>query len=352
MDRNSVSGKKLVLWVAGTAVITGLGTGHLIFATAAHAGIAMAGRVVSVEGNVLVRQDGNVGGKAQAMRPGLEVREGDVINTASDGKAKIMLEDKTILDIGSSALFKVEKFAANHGGDRNVGLSMPYGTTRVSVSKPLTPGGKFQIRTRTATMGVRGTEFIVQSVMAATPAAALGIEKPSGKKDNAGGAKSADKAPETKVTVIQGKVEVAQTKVESKAGEARAPATAAPAMLTAGMQMTATADAPAAKPVTLDAAQISQVTAATKVQDNTFSNAVTLDLGSGGGGGGSSDSGAGAATREAIAVAIAAPQNQIPMGGSNAGFIGTFSPNNVIVAPQVFIPPGGGSFKVRVVVTQ
>lgn len=330
------------------------------FATAANAGVAMAGKVVSVEGNVLVRQDGNSGGRAQAMRPGLDVKEGDVINTASDGKAKIMLEDKTILDIGPSALFKVEKYAANHGGDRNVGLSMPYGTTRVAVSKPIGAGGKFQIRTRTATMGVRGTEFIVQSEMGATIAAAIG--GPSKEKSGGNAKSGASEKSETKVTVIQGKVEVAQTKTqaEKKDGEARKPA-AAPAMLTAGMQITASSDAPVEKPVTLNAAQISQVSAATTVTDNTFSNAVTLDVssnsgggGGGSGGGGASDSGAGAATREAISVAIAAPQNQIVAGSSNAGFIGTFSPNVVTVQPQVFIPPGGalGSFKVHVVVTQ
>jgi hypothetical protein len=351
MDRNSVSGRKLVLWLASTAVISGVGgAGLLIFATAAQAGVAMAGKVVSVEGNVLIRQDGKVGGKAQAMKPGFDVKEGDVINTASDGKAKIMLEDKTILDIGPSALFKVEKYSANHGGDRNIGLSMPYGTTRVAVSKPIAAGGKFQIRTRTATMGVRGTEFVVQSEMGATIAAAIAgpSQDKSGGKSKSG---AADKAS-TKVTVIQGKVEVAQTKTESKEGEARKPA-AAPAMLTAGMQVTSTSGASAKKPVKLDAAQISQVSAATTVTDNTFSNAVTLDVSSGSGGG-SSDSGAGAATREAISVAIAAPQNQVSMGGPLAHFPGTFSPNSAPIQPTVFIPPGGalGLFKVHVVVTQ
>jgi hypothetical protein len=344
MDRNSVSGRKLVLWLAGTALV---GAGYLAanpFVALAAESVAKAGKVVSVEGNVLVRQDGLAGGKAQAMKPGFVVKEGDVINTASDGKAKILLEDKTILDIGPSALFKVQKFDGKNGNDRNVDLSMPYGTTRVSVSKPIAPGGKFQIRTRTATMGVRGTEFVVQSAMAASPAASLGKGK-----ESAGGGPKADKGPETKITVIQGKVEVVQPKAESKPGHSRKPAAAPPpVMLTAGTQLTASADAPAAKPVTLDAAALSQVSSSTKVQDNTFAKAVTLDLKTDSGGG---DSGAGQATRAAVSQAIAAPQNQVS-GPSNSGFIGTFSPNSMITKPPVFIPPGGGLYKVHIVVKQ
>ena len=94
MDRKYVSGRKLILGMAGTAVFA---AAHLLTSPQSFAdGSVMAGKVVSVEGNVLMRQDGTAGGKAQVMRAGAIIKEGDVINTASDGKAKIMLEDKTI----------------------------------------------------------------------------------------------------------------------------------------------------------------------------------------------------------------------------------------------------------------
>jgi hypothetical protein len=315
------------------------------------AGTAMAGKVVSVDGKVLIRQDGSSGGGF--MKPGIEVKEGDVINTASDGKAKILLQDKTILDIGPSALFKVEKFRPNHGGDRNVDLSMPYGTTRVSVSQPIASKGKFQIRTKTATMGVRGTEFVVQAEIPAT------LHAPA-KQDGGGegGAKAAPaKAPETKITVIQGKVAVDQPATRQPAASGGGEKPKPQVMLTAGTQLTASVDAPAAKPVKLEAAQLSQISAATTVSDNTFSNAVSMDLksDSGGGGGnskgpgGGGDSGAGAATRAAIGEAIVAQQQSQPTFVPPAGpMIGPVVP--VFQSPAVI--PIGGFRNLHIVVTK
>ena len=217
---------------------------------------------------------------------------------------------------------------------------MPYGTIRASVSKPIASGGKFQIRTRTATMGVRGTEFIVQSDMGS-----LSKKEP-------------DKKPvETKITVVQGKVEVTQKPAEKKLGENRklasvSTSSSSPIMLTAGTQLTASSSGPVSKPVTLDAAQLSAVTSSTNIMDNTFSKAITLDVKSdpsGGGGGG--DSSAGQATRAALAQAITARQSG-PAASSNSGFIGTFSANTVAIQPTVIVPVGGGLHTLHIVVKQ
>src|SRR4051794_3578378 len=73
---------------------------------------ATAGKVVSIDGKVLIRQDDGQSA-AVDLKPGDQVKEGDVINTSSNGKVKLLLEDKTILDLGPSALFKVQKFKSN-----------------------------------------------------------------------------------------------------------------------------------------------------------------------------------------------------------------------------------------------
>jgi hypothetical protein len=195
MDRKTVSNRRSFLFFTTTGAASLFVASLSSLSANAAMQTAQAGKVVSVEGRVLIRQDGPNAGLV-ALKPGAQVREGDVINTASDGKVKLLLEDKTILDLGGSALFKVEKFEARSGGDRQVSLDMAYGTVRASVSQPVTAKGKFQIRTRTATMGVRGTEFIVQAPMGQSP---LGAAAPAGQ---------AEKPVETKVTVVQGKVEV------------------------------------------------------------------------------------------------------------------------------------------------
>ena len=40
---------------------------------------------------------------------------------------------------------------------------MPYGSLRAAISKKIEGNGSFKIKTKTVTMGVRGTEFVVQA---------------------------------------------------------------------------------------------------------------------------------------------------------------------------------------------
>ena len=216
-----------------------------------------AGEVVSVSGTVLVRQDAAATGRSPAsiqLKPGNNVFQGDVINTSSDGAVKILLKDKTIVDLGASAVFKVALFKKNEGSNRQVNLDMMFGKMRVAVPQKINGKGEFKIKTRAATMGVRGTEFVVNSPMELTNHVDSKVDKGLS-------------APKTEVTVLQGKVDVAS------AGPAAA---AAPAHLTAGSQMSTQVGAPSAV-VKLNDAQMASVSTGSKVQDNTFTKAVTIE---------------------------------------------------------------------------
>ena len=215
-----------------------------------------AGEVVTVHGTVLVRQD-NDDPKADAktkapivLKAGNNLYPGDVVNTASDGAVKILLKDKTIIDLGGSALFKVAQFKPNDGANRQVELDMMFGKMRVAVPKKVEGEGKFQIKTRAATMGVRGTEFVVSTALETSNE----NEKTT--------------PPQTSVVVLQGKVDVA------KPGDASA---AVPTHLTAGNQLTAQVGAPPSAMVKLNETQLNTVSASSKVTDNTFSRAVTIE---------------------------------------------------------------------------
>jgi hypothetical protein len=213
-----------------------------------------AGEVVSIHGAVLVRQDSAVTGRAPAsiqLQPGNNVYPGDVINTGSDGAVKILLKDKTIVDLGASALFKIAQFKANSGSDRQVGLDMMFGKMRIAVPKKITGKGEFKIKTRAATMGVRGTEFVVATAL----------------DGSAAGNKGTKTEPKTDVTVIQGKVDVA------KAGIA---VTSDPVHLTAGSQITAQAGVPNTI-IQLNTVQMTTVANTSHVADNTFTKAVTIE---------------------------------------------------------------------------
>ena len=60
----------------------------------------------------------------------------------------------------------VQQFEPGKGPDRKVDLTMMYGTARTAVTQPVHPkNGKFYFRTKTATMGVRGTMFVVSATI-------------------------------------------------------------------------------------------------------------------------------------------------------------------------------------------
>ena len=63
----------------------------------------IAGEVVSVSGKVFIRADGqSTAGVLKPAKGGDSLYAGDVVNTSSDGQVKLLLKDKTIVDLGTT----------------------------------------------------------------------------------------------------------------------------------------------------------------------------------------------------------------------------------------------------------
>jgi hypothetical protein len=175
----------------------------ILFALPAKADEAV-GKVVSVNGVVIARVDD--GSKTSTpntrrLKPGDSVYRKDLINTASDASVKILFTDESIMDIGQSSLFKVAQYEPKDKPEnRQVEMNLGYGKIRAAINQKLGPEGKFKIRTRAATMGVRGTEFYVMSDIASAE---------GGKTDPAEKVKKPE-AAKMQVVVTEGKVEVAK----------------------------------------------------------------------------------------------------------------------------------------------
>jgi hypothetical protein len=232
----------------------------------------VAGDIVSVRGTVFIRQDRSTGrmpASPPKAVPGEMVYSGDVINTSSDGGVKILMKDKTIVDIGPSTLFKLDEYMQRNGGNRKAKIDLTFGKLRVAVSKKIQGDGKFEVKTKGATMGVRGTEFIVKE----------DIPDRLSKNDKSTPSNSAP-AQKTEITVVQGKVDVATApSVNSGRNPANAevPKTVS---LTAGTQLTTGVGAPAGSasgPVKVSENQMKSLTSEARVADNTFSKAVTIE---------------------------------------------------------------------------
>lgn len=209
------------------------------------------GRAVSVTGKVLVRGEGT-GSQMTFLKAGDKLFKGTILNTGSGGTVKLLMTDRTILDLGPSSLFKVNDYEIQTGnvGDRKVDLSLDYGTVRASVNEKISSNkGKFTIRTKAATMGVRGTEFVVN--------AALPVKNFAGE---------TTAPPKTSLTVMHGKVEVADVARPS----------AAPVAVTPGFQFAKTGDGPGAVEQ-LKPQEVAQIKTDAFQKDMTFLQAISFD---------------------------------------------------------------------------
>jgi len=205
-----------------------------------------SGQAVSVTGKVLMRNEKSQN-QMGFLKAGDKIVQGSIINTGSTGAVKLLMTDKTIVDLGPSSLFKINEYQLNKGGDRKVDVALDYGQIRASVNQPVGDKGKFTIRTKAATMGVRGTEFVV----------AAAIPPKTGE---------AAPAQQTQVTVLHGRVDVSDIRTPNLP----------PVQVKAGMQLLKGLDS-APKITQLDSRQLQAVKTEAFQKDMTFIQAVAIE---------------------------------------------------------------------------
>jgi hypothetical protein len=82
----------------------------------------------------------------------------DVVNTQASARARIALDDGSVLNVGSESSIKVVK---HDGGAQQTELELTYGKLRSQAQKITKPDGKFQVKTPAGVAGVVGTDFFV-----------------------------------------------------------------------------------------------------------------------------------------------------------------------------------------------
>src|SRR5271163_2847264 len=90
-----------------------------------------------------------------------EVMWQDDIKTASGGRARVGLDDGSVLNVGSDSLMKVIKHDA---AAQQTELELTYGKLRTQAQKISKPDGKFEVRTPAGVAGVVGTDFYAEYV--------------------------------------------------------------------------------------------------------------------------------------------------------------------------------------------
>src|SRR5260370_14107949 len=105
----------------------------------------------------------------------------DLVKTERGGRARLRLEDGSILNVGSQASLVVTK---HDPGKQQTDLELIYGKVRADVTKIAAPDGHFEIKTKVAVCGVVGTEeFLEASDLATTVIALGGVQVPVASRD-------------------------------------------------------------------------------------------------------------------------------------------------------------------------
>jgi len=131
----------------------------LIMMVAAVAAAGVVGHLTQVEGRVELLKGGNL--PAIPLKADDTVEPGDVIRTKSLSKAQITFIDNSILTLSQDARLAIEEFTYDpNQGKRHAVLEMFQGLALAVVNKIIKiEEPDFVIKTQTAIMGVRGTEF-------------------------------------------------------------------------------------------------------------------------------------------------------------------------------------------------
>ncbi|HVO57589.1 MAG TPA: FecR family protein [Dongiaceae bacterium] len=82
----------------------------------------------------------------------------DVVNTQASARARVSLDDGSVLNVGSDSSLKVVK---HDGAAQQTQLELTYGKMRTQAQKITKQDGKFEVRTPAGVAGVVGTDFFV-----------------------------------------------------------------------------------------------------------------------------------------------------------------------------------------------
>jgi len=82
----------------------------------------------------------------------------DVVNTQANGRARVSLDDGSVLNVGSDSSMKIVKHDA---GAQQTDLEVTVGKIRSQAQKISQPNGKFEVHTPAGVAGVVGTDFYV-----------------------------------------------------------------------------------------------------------------------------------------------------------------------------------------------
>lgn len=98
-----------------------------------------------------------------AAAPGVEVEEDDILETGDNANAQVEMKDGTILKLGARSRLLLADFKFDNDGNViAAGLDILSGWLRFAVAKLRRADSRYDINTPTMTIGIRGTEGVIE----------------------------------------------------------------------------------------------------------------------------------------------------------------------------------------------
>ena len=123
------------------------------------AGAEDVGFVKTMEGELYVMRDA----RKEVVNPGMQLWAGDKVYTGADGKAGIVFRDGTVVTLGNNSVFDIRGYTfLPSENEYDFSMYMEKGEMLYTSGKlgKLAPE-KVKLATPRATVGVRGTRFLV-----------------------------------------------------------------------------------------------------------------------------------------------------------------------------------------------
>ncbi|MDQ1339942.1 MAG: hypothetical protein QG567_1098, partial [Campylobacterota bacterium] len=121
---------------------------------------ASVAKIVAASGEVSVLRDK----KEQKASIGFELEEKDTVFSKGASKAQIIFNDKTVITIGKESEFKIEEYLFEAKNEPKAKFGFAKGAFRTITGQigKVAPD-KFELKTKTATIGIRGTQILLQT---------------------------------------------------------------------------------------------------------------------------------------------------------------------------------------------
>ena len=118
-----------------------------------------AGTVIGISGDCFVVS----GGTRTALRLGLAVQVGDILDVAAPAKLKLRMADGSIISVAAGTQMTIRAYAVDAAGQRqDASLSLGQGLLRAVVA-PVTGPARFEVNTAVGTAAVRSTDWFVEA---------------------------------------------------------------------------------------------------------------------------------------------------------------------------------------------